>query len=230
VVYIAAPAVYQLRLRHGERYHYRFWGQLIRWAVARDLSQGSKTVKLATDRSRGSVGQSVQIVANLSDVGGQPVRDAEVRAQASINQTAAALVELKADPNIPGRYLGEYVPADEGTLTFQAFGTDVMQLLDEPRDRSDAVNGDRRYAGQRAAVASDRPAHARPGRSADRRAGAGGAHRSRPERDRRNGEVADLESLVIPGTDVRRSDSRMDDSQEDRTALNSNRRFPEEGD
>ncbi|MGE3315199.1 MAG: hypothetical protein AB7O26_08780, partial [Planctomycetaceae bacterium] len=129
VVYIAAPAVYQLRLRHGDRYHYRFWGQLIRWAVARDLSQGSKTVKLATDRSRASVGQSVQIVANLADAGGQPVRDAEIRAQASLNQTSVALVELKADANIPGRYLGEYVATDEGTLTFQAFGADVIQLL-----------------------------------------------------------------------------------------------------
>lgn len=129
VVYIASPTVYQLRLRHGDRYHYRFWGQLIRWAVARDLSQGSRTVKLGTDRSRTAVGQNVQIFANLSDVGGRPVGDAEVRAQASIDQTPVAQVEMKADPNIPGRYQGEYVPSDAGTLTFQAVGADVTQLL-----------------------------------------------------------------------------------------------------
>ena len=73
IVYLAAPAVYQLRMKFGDRYHYRFWGQLIRWAVARDLSQGSKTVKLATDRSRAFVGENVQVIANLSDAGGRPV-------------------------------------------------------------------------------------------------------------------------------------------------------------
>ena len=73
IVYVAAPDVYQLRMKYGDRYHYRFWGQLIRWAVARDLSQGSKTVKLATDRSRATVGESVQVIANLSDMGGRPV-------------------------------------------------------------------------------------------------------------------------------------------------------------
>jgi hypothetical protein len=129
IVYLSAPAVYQLRLKYGDRYHYRFWGQLIRWAVARDLSQGSKTVKLLTDRSRASVGENLQIMANLSDVGGRPVSNAEVRVQASTDGGAASLIELRPDPKIPGRYLAEISPTDEGTLSLSASGTDVTQLL-----------------------------------------------------------------------------------------------------
>jgi len=145
VVYLAAPAIYQLRLRHGDRFHYRFWGQLIRWAVARDLSQGSKTVKLATDRSRASVGENVQIVANLSGMDNRPVLNAEVRAQASLDGAPVSLIELNPDPNIPGRYLGEFIPADEGTLTLQAYGADVSQLLqgegfDQPVETSIVVD------------------------------------------------------------------------------------------
>jgi len=129
VVYLAAPAVYQLRMKYGDRYHYRFWGQLIRWAVARDLAQGSKTVKLATDRSRVSVGENFQIMASLNDLDGRPVQNAEVRIQASTDGSATSLIPMTADPKIPGRYLGEFTPTDEGNLSLQAFGTDVTQLL-----------------------------------------------------------------------------------------------------
>lgn len=129
IVYLAAPAVYQLRMKFGDRYHYRFWGQLVRWAVARDLAQGSKTVKLVTDRSRALVGDHVQVIANLSDLGNHPLASAEVRVQASTNGQAGSLIELRPDPKIPGRYLGEISPTEEGTLSLQAFGADVAQLL-----------------------------------------------------------------------------------------------------
>ncbi|MEX2287190.1 MAG: hypothetical protein WD648_08885 [Planctomycetaceae bacterium] len=129
IVYMAAPAVYQLRLKHGDRYHHRFWGQLIRWAVARDLAQGSKTVKLATDRTRVAVGDTVQIVASLSDMEGRPLPEAQVRIEAAVDERPVSLLELAADPKIPGRFLGEYAPADAGTLTLQAYGNDVTQLL-----------------------------------------------------------------------------------------------------
>jgi hypothetical protein len=129
IVYLAAPAVYQLRMKYGDRYHYRFWGQLIRWAVARDLSHGSTTIKLATDRSRAYVGENVQVIANLSDAGGRPVPTAEVRVQASTEGHASSLIELKPDPKIPGRYLGEFSPSEEGSVTLVASGADVAQLL-----------------------------------------------------------------------------------------------------
>ena len=129
IVYLAAPAVYQLRMKYGDRYHYRFWGQLIRWAVARDLSQGSKTVKLATDRSRAYVGENVQVIANLSDAGGRPVPSAEVRVQASTEGHASSLIELRPDPKIPGRYLGEFSPSEEGSVTLQQRGPTLSQLL-----------------------------------------------------------------------------------------------------
>ena len=35
VIYIAAPITYELRYGRGDLYHHRFWGQLLRWAVAR---------------------------------------------------------------------------------------------------------------------------------------------------------------------------------------------------
>ena len=51
VIYVAAPVTYQLRYQNGDLYHHRFWGQLLRWAIAREMSSGSKTVRLLTDKT-----------------------------------------------------------------------------------------------------------------------------------------------------------------------------------
>src|SRR6185295_16190507 len=52
VIYIGAPVTYQLRYQIGDEYHHRFWGQLLRWAIAREMSgSGSKTVRLGTDKT-----------------------------------------------------------------------------------------------------------------------------------------------------------------------------------
>jgi len=129
IVYLAAPTAYQLRMKHGDRYHHRFWGQLVRWAVARDLGQGSKTVQLSTDRSRVAAGENLQVVANMKTVDGRPILQANVRVEALIDETSVALIDMSPDENIPGRYLAEFTPADDGTMTLRAFGTDVTQLL-----------------------------------------------------------------------------------------------------
>ena len=37
IIYLAGPDSYRLRFLRGDRLHYRFWGQLLRWAIAADL-------------------------------------------------------------------------------------------------------------------------------------------------------------------------------------------------
>ncbi len=130
IVYLAAPAVYQLRMKYGDRYHYRFWGQLIRWAVARDLSQGSKTVKLATDRSRATVGENIQVMANLSDAR-RSARFQCRSARPSLDGRSRGLAHRVApDPKIPGRYLGEISPPEEGSAFARGLrGPTLLQLL-----------------------------------------------------------------------------------------------------
>ena len=62
MIYFAAPVTYQLRYQNGDLYHHRFWGQLLRWAIAREMSTGSKTdIRLLTDKTTYNKGDTAQI-------------------------------------------------------------------------------------------------------------------------------------------------------------------------
>ena len=69
VIYVAAPVTWQLRYQNGDLYHHRFWGQLLRWAIAREMSTGSKTVRLLTDKTTYTKGDTAQIGLHLAATG-----------------------------------------------------------------------------------------------------------------------------------------------------------------
>lgn len=131
VVYLAAPVTYQLRLRTGDRYHHRFWGQLIRWAIARELAAGSKTVRIRTDRPRYNSEDPVQVIVQMAELDGAPVREADVIAEAVRDDEVAATIPLKEDENIPGRYLGQFDSLPPGSFVVRAGGIQVERLLSD---------------------------------------------------------------------------------------------------
>lgn len=129
VVYLAAPATYQLRIRSGDRYHHQFWGQLIRWAIARDLGTGSKTVRIRTDKSSYQSGEEVQVIVQLMQLNGTPVSGATLQTTARQEDTAAASAPLEEDENIPGRYLGRLGDLAAGSFLVTVGGAEVDELL-----------------------------------------------------------------------------------------------------
>jgi hypothetical protein len=129
VVHLAAPVSYQLRYRYGDRYHHRFWGQLIRWATAVDLSGGSRTVQLRTDKFRYQTGDAVQVIVRLEDLDGQPVLATTPSAIVTRDGQVAATVDLAEDENIPGRYLGRFDSLPAGELRVEIAGAEVDRLL-----------------------------------------------------------------------------------------------------
>jgi len=131
VVYLSAPATYRLRLRQGDRYHHRFWGQLIRWAVARELAIGSKTVRINTDKTRYAVGEQIRVIAQLTRLNGDAYSSADLHATASRNQEMIATIDLTEDDAIPGRYLGQLEKLTAGPLRIQVAGPEVDELLQE---------------------------------------------------------------------------------------------------
>jgi hypothetical protein len=131
VVYLAAPTTYQLRLRHGDRYHHRFWGQLIRWSVSRDLAIGSKTVRLGSDKTRYALGDDVEFFVQLNELDGAAVAEAKLAARAQSGDSPIAEIELEADAKTPGRYLGRFRALGAGTYQLTVAGDPIDRLLSE---------------------------------------------------------------------------------------------------
>src|SRR6185436_9265727 len=122
VVYLAAPVTYQLRYRQGDNFHHRFWGQLLRWAIARDLAEGSQTVRLSTDKSRYENGESVQVQVRMTQLDGKAVTGAAPQLTVVQENQLIQSVNLKEDASRPGSYgvLIEQLPV--GPIKLQVGG------------------------------------------------------------------------------------------------------------
>jgi hypothetical protein len=129
VVYLSAPVTYQLRYRQGDTFHHRFWGQLLRWTVARDLGEGSRTVRLSTDKSRYEYGEPVQVFARLRQMDGQPVTRASLQVLAVHESKPVYSIPLREDANRPGLYSGSFEDLPVGAVKLQVSGDRVKGLL-----------------------------------------------------------------------------------------------------
>ncbi|HTI50386.1 MAG TPA: hypothetical protein VL475_05525, partial [Planctomycetaceae bacterium] len=129
VVYVSSPSTYQLRLRHGDKFHHRFWGQLIRWAASRALAPGSKTVKVHTDKTDYEHREAAQVLLDLADLQGNAVSGARPTVEAEADGKVVAEIALAPDAKVPGRYSGEFSPARPGQFLLRPRGADVDRLL-----------------------------------------------------------------------------------------------------
>jgi hypothetical protein len=129
VAYFSSPSTYQLRNRNGDKFHHRFWGQLIRWIITRSALTGSKTVRLLADKSHYSLGDTAQITVELKDVEGRPVTDAVPEIDVVSKGDVISNVSLTADKKVPGRFQGTFLSRTDGKFSLRARGHDVERLL-----------------------------------------------------------------------------------------------------
>lgn len=129
VIYLSAPLTYLLRQRHGDEYHHRFWGQLLRWANAREMAGGSQAIQVATDRTRYYRGEDVQVIVRLRQADGTPVVLDGERVVARRGDDIVAEAALTPDPSSPGLYRAGLQGLPVGMLNIQPDGTGVRRLM-----------------------------------------------------------------------------------------------------
>lgn len=127
IVYLSAPESFRLRFLRGDRLHYRFWGQLVRWAIAADLAAGSKFVRVRTDKSRYNTREAVQVTVRLADAPGEPVVADGVAVRLT-KEDDSRTISLSADLTIPGEYRGEIRSLNPGEYLIEPIGTAVETL------------------------------------------------------------------------------------------------------
>ncbi|QDT12926.1 hypothetical protein [Planctomycetes bacterium K23_9] len=128
VVYFSGPDTYRLRFLRGDRYHYRFWGQMLRWAIASELSSGAKQVRLRTDKTDYQSGQDVDVEVRLSGDDGVPLVD---QSDVSLRVTSGDIdeqISLRADEEIPGLYHGQVNSPRAGVYAVTPVGDFIDQL------------------------------------------------------------------------------------------------------
>jgi len=128
IVYLAGPETYRLRFLRGDQLHYRFWGQLMRWAIASEMTVGSEFIRIATEKSRYSPDETVYATVKLQDAEGQPVLSETLSLQLT-SRSLGRTVPLQPVEGIPGEYQAEILPLPTGVYQIEPHGAEIEPLL-----------------------------------------------------------------------------------------------------
>jgi hypothetical protein len=115
ILFMGADGAWRWRKGVEDKYHYRFWGQVVRWmAYQRTMSAGEK-MRLFYSPDRPIAGAVLTLNANVTSLGGEPLRDGTVIAQITAPSGKTSSVRLpSAGEEAWGLFTGTFTPAEPG--------------------------------------------------------------------------------------------------------------------
>lgn len=126
VLFMGTDGAWRWRKGVEDKYHYRFWGQVVRWmAYQRNMAKG-ETMRLYYTPDQPKMNQTLSLHANVMDRGGEPLRRGDVSARVVAPSGKPEVVRLLSDGDEWGVFAGRYRVFEPGkhqvTLTSRTTG------------------------------------------------------------------------------------------------------------
>ncbi len=115
ILFMGSDGAWRWRRGVEDKYHYRFWGQVVRWmAYQRNMASGG-SLRLFYSPDRPRTGEVLTLNANALSPSGEPLRDATVIAQIAAPSGKTSSVRLiSAGEEAWGLFSGSFIPAEPG--------------------------------------------------------------------------------------------------------------------
>ena len=115
ILFMGTDGAWRWRKGVEDQYHYRFWGQVVRWmAYQRNMSQGDK-MRLFYSPDRPRTGDVLTLNANVMSLTGEPLREGAVIAQIATPSGQVSSVRLlPAGDEAWGLFNGTFTPIEPG--------------------------------------------------------------------------------------------------------------------
>ncbi len=114
ILYMATDSAWRWRRGVEDKYHYKFWGQVVRWmSHQRHLAQGDG-VRIAFSPESPSVGEKVYLHVTVMDKSGYPLQSGVVRTSVLDPEGGVRKMELLPEEGGWGVFTGGYVPSLPG--------------------------------------------------------------------------------------------------------------------
>jgi hypothetical protein len=114
VLFMGMDGAWRWRLGVEDKFHYRFWGQVVRWmAYQRNMAEG-ETMRLYHSPDVPLVRQSVALQANVLGPAGEPLTTGDVVAQVTAPSGKVSTVRFSSTGNEWGAFAGTYEPLEPG--------------------------------------------------------------------------------------------------------------------
>jgi hypothetical protein len=114
VLFMGTDGAWRWRKGVEDLYHYRFWGQVVRWmAYQRHMARG-ETMRMYYSPEQPRVGQSIALTANVMEKSGEPLAKGEVTAKFTSPSGAAKTVRFTASGEEWGDFSARFTPDEPG--------------------------------------------------------------------------------------------------------------------
>lgn len=116
VLFMGTDGAWRWRKGVEDKYHYRFWGQVVRWMAYQrhaHVSEG-ETVRMHLVPEQPSVRKTVTLHANVMTAGGEPVQNDEVTARITAPSGKAETVQFISAGDEWGLFSAQFTPTEPG--------------------------------------------------------------------------------------------------------------------
>jgi uncharacterized membrane protein len=103
-------STWRWRWRVGDRYFYRYWGQVFRTLTPKELPGNSRFVQMNADRSNYRLGQKVLLNARLLDAYYHPVKAEAATAIVKTGTGQEQKIAMQPTPGSPGLFTAQFQP------------------------------------------------------------------------------------------------------------------------
>jgi hypothetical protein len=114
VLFMGTDGAWRWRKGVEDKYHYRFWGQVVRWmAYRRNMAKG-ETMRLYYTPDQPAVRQTLMLSANVMEKSGEPLGKGDVVARIEAPSGAAETVRFTSTGEEWGAFSGKYTTKEPG--------------------------------------------------------------------------------------------------------------------
>lgn len=117
VLFMGTDGAWRWRKGVEDKYHYRFWGQVVRWmAYQRNMAKG-ETMRLYYTPDQPQMKQSVSLHATVMEASGEPLHQGDVTARIVAPSGKPEVVRLKSAGDEWGVFSGRFEAEEPGKHT-----------------------------------------------------------------------------------------------------------------
>ena len=131
VSFAGAPCLHHLRFRYGDRYHAKFWGQVIRGMCVDSFGFEGDLLETRLDQQLWEPGAEVQGRVRLTGQDGGPIAGADFTAILIQDGDVVAEMSPRADPDRPGDYFVRFAKLEPGIYKLEYEGVEIEMLLED---------------------------------------------------------------------------------------------------
>jgi hypothetical protein len=114
VLFMGTDGAWRWRKGVEDKYHYRFWGQVVRWmAYQRNMAKG-ETMRLYYVPDQPRMNQTLTFHANVMEKSGEPLANGDVMARIVAPSGKAEVIRLASTGDEWGMFTGRFSPEEPG--------------------------------------------------------------------------------------------------------------------